>query len=205
METRKVYLIRHGRIRLEDDQRRYIGQLDLPLSCDGVRQAEALRHTLAKAAITAVYCSDLIRSRQTAEIIAGDRGVNVRQRSELREISLGEWEGCTFADIIRRFPDEFRARGADIAYYRVPGGESFADCGLRAVAAFHDILGTSAGNIAIVGHAGVNRLLLCHILGLPLGNLFRLSQDYGCINVIQCSDAGYQLQLANFRQPPAAK
>ncbi len=199
MATRKVYLTRHGRIQLEDDQRRYIGQLDLPLSGEGVRQAEALAKRLSQTGITAVFASDLVRSRQTAEMIAAHGGIAVSLRSDLREISLGEWEGCTFADIIRRFPDEFRARGADIAYYRVPGGESFADCSLRVVAAFHDLLGKSTGDIAIVGHAGVNRLLLCHVLGLPLGNLFRIGQDYGCINIIQCSDAGFQLQLANFR------
>jgi probable phosphoglycerate mutase len=192
-------LTRHGRIQLEDDQRRYIGQLDLPLSGEGVRQAEALAKRLSQTGITAVFASDLVRSRQTAEMIAAHGGIAVSLRSDLREISLGEWEGCTFADIIRRFPDEFRARGADIAYYRVPGGESFADCSLRVVAAFHDLLGKSTGDIAIVGHAGVNRLLLCHVLGLPLGNLFRIGQDYGCINIIQCSDAGFQLQLANFR------
>jgi len=192
-------LTRHGRIQLEDDQRRYIGQLDLPLSGEGVRQAEALAKRLSQTGITAVFASDLVRSRQTAEMIAAHGGIAVSLRSDLREISLGEWEGCTFADIIRRFPDEFRARGADIAYYRVPGGESFADCILRVVAAFHDLLGKSTGDIAIVGHAGVNRLLLCHVLGLPLGNLFRIGQDYGCINIIQCSDAGFQLQLANFR------
>jgi len=199
MATRKVYLTRHGRIQLEDDQRRYIGQLDLPLSGEGVRQAEALAKRLSQTGITAVFASDLVRSRQTAEMIAAHGGIAVSLRSDLREISLGEWEGCTFADIIRRFPDEFRARGADIAYYRVPGGESFADCILRVVAAFHDLLGKSTGDIAIVGHAGVNRLLLCHVLGLPLGNLFRIGQDYGCINIIQCSDAGFQLQLANSR------
>jgi len=199
MATRKVYLTRHGRIQLEDDQRRYIGQLDLPLSGEGVRQAEALAKRLSQTGITAVFASDLVRSRQTAEMIAAHGGIAVSLRSDLREISLGEWEGCTFADIIRRFPDEFRARGADIAYYRVPGGESFADCSLRVVAAFHDLLGKSTGDIAIAGHAGVTRLLLCHVLGLPLGNLFRIGQDYGCINIIQCSDAGFQLQLANFR------
>lgn len=199
MGNRRVYLVRHGKIRLEDDQRRYIGQLDLPLSDEGVRQAENLRKILGKTGITALYCSDLARSRQTAEIIAGGGTVAVTVRRDLREISLGEWEGCTFADIIRRFPDEFRARGADIGYYRIPGGESFADCSRRVVAAFHEILGKAAGDIAIVGHAGVNRLLLCHILGLPLGNLFRLGQDYGCVNIIQCSETGFQLQLANYR------
>jgi alpha-ribazole phosphatase len=197
METRTVYLIRHGKIRLDDDQRRYIGQLDLPLSEDGVQQALWIRKRLDRAAIGAAYCSDLSRSRQSAEIIVGKKSIAIIPQSELREISRGEWEGCTFAEIARRFPDKFKARGADIGYYRVPGGESFADCGKRVVAAFHEILESTAGDILIVGHAGVNRLLLCHILEIPIANLFRINQDYGCINIIQCTGSGYRLKLAN--------
>ncbi len=198
MDT-KVYLLRHGKIRREDDQRRYIGQLDLPLSGEGERQAETLRDLLGQAGLTAVYCSDLARSRRTAEIIAGRKGVPVTALGALREISLGDWEGIPFADIARHFPDEFKARGADIGYYRIPGGESFADCSLRVIAAFREILAASAGDIAIVGHAGVNRVLLCHILGMPVANVFRIAQDYGCMNIIQCGGSGYQLKLVNHR------
>jgi len=187
---------------LEDEQRRFIGQLDLPLNEEGRRQAQFLQKILARADIGAVYCSDLVRSRQTAEIILGARNVKIEPRQELREINMGEWEGCTFADIARRFPQEFKERGADIAYYRVPGGESFADCGRRVIAAFHDIMASSAGNIIIVGHAGVNRLLLCYILGIPFANLFRMVQDYGCLNVLHAGNFGYQAKLINF---PAAK
>ncbi|MDR7865833.1 MAG: alpha-ribazole phosphatase [Sporomusaceae bacterium] len=196
---RKIYLLRHGKIRLEDDQRRYIGQLDLPLSDEGEQQAAWLQQALDPAALGAVYCSDLVRSRRTAEIVAGPKGVPVTALTALREIALGEWEGLSFADIARRFPDEFKARGADIGYYRVPGGESFADCSLRVIAAFRDILGSAHGDLAIVGHAGVNRVLLGHILGMPVANIFRIAQDYGCINIIQCGAAGHQLKLVNYR------
>lgn len=196
---RKVYLVRHGKIRLEDGQRCYIGQIDLPLSDEGERQAQRLQKMLDSAAIGAVYCSDLVRSQRTAEIIAGRNGAAVTALRFLREISLGQWEGFSFADIARRFPDEFKARGADIGYYRIPGGESFADCSLRVVAAFQEILGASSGDIAIVGHAGVNRVLLCHILGMPIANVFRIGQDYGCMNIIQCGVSGYQLKLINYR------
>ncbi len=196
---RKVYLLRHGAVALEDDQRRYIGQSDVPLSDEGERQARRLQNMLEAAAIGTVYCSDLARSRRTAEIIACRKGTAVTALTALREISLGQWEGYSFADIARRFPDEFKARGADIGYYRVPGGESFADCSLRVVAAFQEILASSAGDIAIVGHAGVNRVLLSHILGMPVANVFRIGQDYGCMNIIQCGGYGCQLKLVNYR------
>ncbi|HWR56758.1 MAG TPA: histidine phosphatase family protein, partial [Negativicutes bacterium] len=73
MDNRTIYLVRHGRIQLEDEQRRFIGQLDLPLNEEGRRQAQFLQKILARADIGAVYCSDLVRSRQTAEIILGAR------------------------------------------------------------------------------------------------------------------------------------
>ncbi len=199
MGTRIIYLIRHGKIQAEDEQRRYIGQFDAPLSEEGVRQAQGLQKSLGRADIRTVYCSDLSRSQQTARIIVGDKAIPVIARQDLREIHLGEWEGRTFADIVKCFPHEFRARGADIGYYRIPGGESFADCGKRVMAAFQQIQEALAGNILIVGHAGVNRLLLCHILGMPIANLFRLGQDYGCLNIIQASNAGYQVKLVNYK------
>lgn len=187
---------------MEDDQRRFIGQLDLPLNAEGIRQAQHLQKVLARTDIGTVYCSDLCRSRQTAEIAVANRTISIMPRQDLREINMGDWEGRTFTDIVRCFPTEFKERGADIGYYRVPGGESFADCGKRVHAAFYDIIASTTGNVLIVAHAGVNRLLLCHILGIPLANLFKIAQDYGCLNVLHSSSAGYRVQLLNF---PAAK
>ena len=197
MENRVIYLIRHGKIQQEDDQRRYIGQIDLPLTEEGVKQARNLHKRFEHAEISAIYCSDLGRSIHTAKTIAGSRDLPIVPRRDLREGSMGEWEGCTFGEIARRFPEEFKARGGDIVSYRVPGGESFADCSLRVVAALEEILASTSGNLVITGHAGVNRLLLCHMLGMPLTNIFRIAQDYGCLNVIQCGSTGYQVKLMN--------
>ena len=199
MENRTIYLIRHGKIKMEDNQRRYIGQLDLPLSEEGIQQAQCLHKILEPVNMSMVFSSDLSRSQHTAEMITGRRSAKVVVRKDLREINMGEWEGRTFADIARRFPDEFKARGADIGYYRVAGGESFADCYKRVVTAFHDSINSSSGNILFVGHAGVNRLLLCYILGMPLANIFKIRQDYGCLNIITYAGSNYQVKLVNFR------
>lgn len=123
MVNRTVYLLRHGRIQLPDSQRRFIGQVDLPLNEEGIRQAYLLQQIFDKVHIDAVFCSDLTRSCQMAEIIAANKDIPITAWRGFREISVGEWEGCTFADIAQRFPDEFKARGADIANYRVPGGK----------------------------------------------------------------------------------
>ena len=197
MRNKTVYLLRHGKIAIGGEQRCYIGQVDIPLEAAGVCQAERLQARLARVGFAAVYCSDLVRSLETARIIAGKTSARVEVRPKLREINLGEWEGLAFDEVARRFPGEFEARGKDIAYYRTPGGESFADCNQRIVAAFHEIMTEAEEPVVIVGHAGVNRLILCYVLGMPLTNLFRIRQDYGCINVIQYAGTSGQVKLLN--------
>ena len=137
------------------------------------------------------------RSRETARILAGANAGEVVVCPELREIHLGEWEGMSFAEVVRRFPEKFEARGRDIAYYRIAGGESFADCAQRMLPAYQKIVAEKADPVAIVGHAGVNRLILCHLLGMPIANLFRIVQDFACVNVIQYNGVNPQVRLIN--------
>ncbi len=197
MGKKVIYLIRHGKPEQGDEQRRFIGQVDLPLSAEGQRQAQILGEKLQSRKIDAVYCSDLIRSVETSRPIAALQHLESISLPQLREINLGKWDGVTFSEIARIYPKEFRQRGNDIVYFRPPEGESFADCNTRALAAFQEICRTGHENIVIVGHAGVNRLLLCHILGMPLNNLFRIAQSYACMNVIIANETSYQVNALN--------
>ncbi len=194
-----VYLVRHGRIQLPDEkQRYYIGHLDVPLSQAGMLQAQDLGQQLAGLKIAAIYCSDLARSRETARQIATHFPLEPVVRPDLREISMGSWEGLTFAQVAERYPQEFARRGAEIEYYHIAGGESFAECGERARAALADILNSTVGNVLIVGHAGLNRTLLCAILGMSIANAFNISQDYCCLNIICCDKHGYRIKMLNY-------
>ena len=81
--------------------------------------------------------------------------------------------------------------------YAAPGGESFTDLQRRVIPAFYEILHDSEGPIVIVGHAGVNRVLLAHLLGMSLRNLFRLGQDYACLNVLVREKGLFRVQAMN--------
>jgi len=201
MAPRLIYLVRHGEIRRDDDLPRYVGQLDVPLSDAGRRQARELSRRFRLAGLGAIFSSDLERSVETAQIIGAVVGLEPTKRRELREVSLGDWEGSALRDIEQRFPEQYRARGEDFAGFHPPGGESFNDCGERVVRAFHEIVRTTVGDVLIVGHASVNRLLLCHVLGMLPANLFRLGQDYGCCNVIRCEGSRYQVTVVNGGPP----
>lgn len=192
-----LYLVRHGAI-ISVANKAYIGQIEAPLSEDGIEQAWALRRWLEPVPFSRVVASDLSRSQRTAKIIAGRRANSVEAVPALREISLGDWEGFSFQEIQKKFPEEYAARGRDIENWRSPNGESFADCRERVNAALKEILAESQGNVLMVGHAGVNRLILCSILGIPVKNLHSIGQDYGCVNIIEFGPNRTRVQLMNY-------
>jgi probable phosphoglycerate mutase len=193
-----IYLLRHGAL-AGDSRDRFIGQTDLHLAPEGIEQARAAALALRGGRIGAVHCSDLTRSRQTAQIFGDTLGLAASAHSELREVSLGEWEGLLRREVAERWADQFAARGRDIDHYRPPGGESFGDCLARAWPLWKSITRTDAEAVAIVGHAGVNRLLLCRLLGMPVQNMFRFGQDYGCVNVIELDRKRTRVRLINGR------
>lgn len=193
-----IYLLRHGAL-AGDNRERFIGQTDLPLAAEGIEQAKTMAQALRGRNIAAIHCSDLTRSRRTAAIIGEALGLTVTAHAGLREVSLGDWEGLLRREVAERWADEFAARGRDMDSYRPPGGESFADCLARAWPLWKTITHTDAAAIAVVAHAGVNRLLLCRLLGMPVQNMFRLGQDYGCINIVEVERRVVRVRLINGR------
>jgi probable phosphoglycerate mutase len=147
-------------------------------------QAETLRGRFENIPLGRVIASDLTRARETAGILAANRPLGVELFPALREIHLGQWEGRTFEDVKSKDPDEFRQRGEDFSAHRPPGGENFSDLQHRVMPVFERLVAETKGNLLIVGHAGVNRVILCRLLGMPLNNLFCIGQDYAGINII---------------------
>lgn len=196
MAKKSIYILRHGDIGLGSN-RRYIGQTDIQLSDLGKQQATSLKNIFSRVLLDKIYCSDLGRAQQTADIIAEAHQILPSAREELRELNMGAWEGKPFSEIREKHPLEYKNRGEDIANYRPPLGESFYDCYRRVIPVFESLTKADETNILIVGHAGVNRIIMCHVLGMPLEHIFRLEQRYGCINLICKEGVEYRLKYLN--------
>lgn len=195
MTERLIFLVRNGECTL--DNKRFIGQIDISLNDNGIKQAKRLQQELTCVKLSHIFCSDLQRSVKTAEIIAEKQKTIPIVIKNLREVSFGEWEGLSFDEVSLKKSKDFEARGKDIANHRPPGGESFFDLSQRVVEAYSKILAETTGHILIAGHAGVNRVLLCNILEITLENLFRITQDYGCYNVIWQRNSENRLHVYN--------
>ncbi|HZO91262.1 MAG TPA: histidine phosphatase family protein [Chthonomonadaceae bacterium] len=187
-DSLRLYLVRHG-VTAWNRQMRMQGHTDVPLDEEGLEQARRIARRLASEARPpqAVWSSDLLRARQTAEAIAAPLGLTVQTTPLLRETMLGEWEGLTRAEIEARGDGEHLARYIlDSHKYRPPGGETLEAAWERMVRAAAEIRAQHPrGQVAIVGHGGSLRVLLCEALDAPIASLRRLWLDNASLSVIE--------------------
>ena len=149
-----LYLIRHGKPDFPEGKRMCLGWTDLPLSEEGLFQAQQAAKLLAGKKIT-VFSSPLIRARQTAEAL----GRPVILLEELMELHAGAWDGLSFEEIKVKFPELYAKRAEDKTI-PLPGAESNEAGLMRFETGVRKALNASPGDLAIVGHGGIMALFL---------------------------------------------
>ncbi|MBP2707035.1 bifunctional RNase H/acid phosphatase [Microbispora sp. RL4-1S] len=194
-----LLLLRHGETPLSVDKR-FSGLGDPSLTSAGLAQAEAAaaRLTGKPYDIEVIVSSPLTRARQTAEAVAASTGVPVLVEEDLRETDFGAWEGHTFAEIQRRWPDELAAWLADPGV-APPGGESFADTERRVERARDRLLRAHEGrSVVVVSHVTPIKLLVRLALGAPVQSLYRMHLDLACLSAVDYyADGPAVLRLLN--------
>lgn len=169
-----LLLARHG----ESDWNRskqWQGFADRPLTDLGRRQAEDLANRLDDTELDAVYASDLQRARETAEVVARRKGLEVWTTPDLREVDVGSWSGLTRAEAEARYPE---------AYARwLQGGEGWEDgetyeqLAERVVRAMKRIATEHAGSrVLVVAHGGTIRAIHAAALGVDVHTYRRIQR-----------------------------
>jgi broad specificity phosphatase PhoE len=159
-------------------ERRYQGWSDVPLSDVGLDQAGRLANALGDASLDAVFASDLSRAVETAGGIEKSRGLVVRIDRRLREMNFGDWEGKTASEI-HDVSDPWLRGDVDA---RPPNGESLAEVSERVGAFLAEL---PDAEVAIVGHRGSLRVLLCRLLGLPATSHWSFQLDVASISQVR--------------------
>lgn len=196
---RKIYLIRHGEPEFYEGEKLCISRTDLPLSDLGKLQGVILYEYFQNKAVSGVYHSSLKRAEETAKLISEKRETVLN----FEELGVGEWEGLSFSQIKSEYSELYEKRGEDPEKYAIPMGEKLGDCLCRAERAFNELISKTTGDIAIVSHAGVNRILLSRILNKPLKDFLKIPQGYGCINILY--EAGGKISVEDINVIPEAK
>lgn len=162
--TGHLMLVRHAQSQWNADGL-WQGQADPPLSEAGRQQAAAAGKQLAGAEkFDAVFCSDLSRAVETAQILAASLGLDPSPAIEpgLREYDVGEWSGLTREEIEARWPGDIARFGAGVLV-APPGGETRTEFDDRVSQAAARVGRAAAaegsGPILVVAHGGVVRAL----------------------------------------------
>lgn len=198
MSRTRIYLVRHGQVE-GFEEKRYNGHANVALTPEGEAQFGMLKLRLQKKELKAIYSSDLGRCQVGAQMIAAGHGLAPVFDAGLRELHIGDWEGQTWQQLQAKYPQQWQARLADIVNYRVPNGESLLDLAQRVRPVLAKIVAAHRGeDVLVVGHGGVNRVILLDAIGAPLDKLFNIEQSYGCLNIIDYYPDGHaSVQLLN--------
>ncbi len=178
----RLVIVRHGRTawNVSDGRgRRFRGIVDLPLTDDGVAQAQATARRLAKLPLSAVYSSPLQRALHTAQLIARPHGLAPEPLPGLGSMNYGDWAGQLDIDVARHWPDLYRRWRQDPLTVQIPGGESAADLRDRATTALRAALDrhVDGETIAVISHQVVTKTLICTLAGLAGEAYWRFRQD----------------------------
>jgi len=182
----RLLIARHGQS-LWNEHRRFQGATDVGLSALGIKQAQALGRAVRGRRLAAAYVSPMQRALDTARIALADTTVPIVSVEELRELSLGDWEGCTV--------DEIRGREGDpyLRWVRAPvdcpppGSEALHEVSGRVVRAIDRIAAAhpNGDDVLVVAHGGVISVYACHLLGCSLNTLWRLKIDNASLTVVE--------------------
>ena len=188
-KTTRLYMVRHGATQLSAEDR-FAGAMDVELSEQGKFQAARLAERLADDPITAIFCSPLRRTAQTAAILAMPRTIPVIHRDGLREIHHGHWEGMRRADVETEFPEEYAAWEEDPFTFAPQHGEAGVNVIARALPIIREIVLEHRGeHVLVVSHKATLRLIISSLLGFDArGYRDRLDQSPACLNILDFKD-----------------
>jgi len=154
---------------------RYQGCIDTHLSQVGRAQASALAERLRETEFAAVYSSHMARAVETAEAVAGPRGLPLVQDRALAEVCHGKWEGLTVDEVEERFPELVAIRRRSPERAVEPEGESLFQVRDRALNIFAELLQRHEGeSLLMVGHDAPTKMILLDALGLGPESFWKL-------------------------------
>ena len=191
-----LFLVRHGETPWTREKR-YQGWTDTELSEFGRRQAEKLAERFSGQGIHKIYASNLLRARETAEVIGTSLGKKVHSDPRLREIGFGKWEGKTGAQLIKEKDPAF-SKWSKSLEIDPPGGENMAAFRSRVRSfARHVLTKDKNKKVLIVGHGGSLKMMIFELLDLPAKSLWAIRMEPAAVSLVLTDRYFTQLNYLN--------
>lgn len=186
---RRIYLMRHGHV---DYFSKAVVENSDPtlaeLTVQGDEEANAAGQALGVIRFDIALCSGLKRSRQTAERVLdwqSDNDIPLEADPRFQELASGQFIHFESREqLAATMSFQFENAGNPGATF-LEGGEKFTDGLARAIDGLQDLIARPGWqNALIVGHEGINRVILSWFCNAELNASLAFEQDTGCINIL---------------------
>ena len=192
----KLILARHGET-MWNGEKVFRGRADVSLDEVGIKQAELSGKYLSNWKLEAIYSSPLKRALDTANIVARYQKVAVRTAEGLTDFDFGEWQSLPEQEVKGLYPAILNEWHNNPDKAKMPGGESLEDVRRRAAEVVNDVLSRHRGNVLLVSHRVVIKVLICYLLGLDNSHFWNINQDVGGITIFDYVDGRFVLTRHN--------
>jgi broad specificity phosphatase PhoE len=201
-----IYFLRHGETASSRGDT-FCGRLDPPLTDAGRNMAEEFAEAYKSLPLAAVFSSPQQRAVLTAEPICNNHRIRMQLNDGLREIAYGKWEGKTRDEVEKEFHDDYILWLADPGWNAPTQGEKGVEIARRSSQVLELIeQNYTSGNVLVVSHKAMIRIMLCSLLGIDLGRFRdRFQLPVGSICIIDMTAHGPSLRLMNDRSYMSAK
>lgn len=179
-----IYFIRHGETE-ENAKKTYYGGLDAGLSPKGINQCINARKYILNIEFQKVYISESCRTRQSAEILLKDVSEEFIMDKRINELSFGDFEGKTYEEIIRLYPEEEKQWRQDWKEFCPPSGESYREFYERVKDFMVSLEALNEENILVITHGGVIRAAYTYIMGGDLDIYWKFASKNCDISLIK--------------------
>lgn len=193
---------------------KFQGQQDIPLSDKGKKQAMKTAQYFANKQIDLVYSSDLKRALQTARIIIEEcnkkesisKQLRIFKEKGLREMNFGNWEGLTYNDLKKKYPEIINKWYQDPTNIKPENGEKVKDFQQRIITSIDQIIkktndnkdNEECNNILLITHGGSIRMYLAYLLQMPLELYWRIGLKNCSVSIIKFYRKDPVIELLNF-------
>ncbi len=197
-----IYLVRHGETDYNKGKRLQ-GVADIPLNARGIELAERTAEGLRNISFDRIYTSPLIRARKTAEIIRGNRDIEIVPAEGLREISFGDYEGLTILDGSYNIPDPdfLNFFHAPEKYCTPPNGESIEQLKMRTSSFIREIMNHPANEgktFLMASHGAAIRGILSGLFDLPVSQFWSGGVHKNCaVTLLHAEHGDFEIIFEN--------
>jgi len=191
-----IMLIRHGETEWNVEET-FRGRADIELNETGIKQAQLMAKYLEDFPIEAVYSSPLKRAIKTAEAIIDSRSIDVTPAEELIDFDYGEWQGLSHNTVRRKRKALYDEWLKNPHLVRIPKGESLDDVRERAISLMNQLTAKHQGNIALVSHRVIHKVIICALLGLDNSHFWNIKLDTCGITTFVYGDKRFVLEKHN--------